>query len=225
MIKLENVKVNFSDNEIVFNDIVFKDGESYVILGPSGCGKTTLLNVVDGNLIPSTGVVTLEDGLTTSNRGMLSYRRNNIGYVSQDAMLFNSLTVKDNLDVMLKISGKSHLKKNKRVLYDEVLSQVGLGGKLNRVVKTLSGGERQRVAIARALLQEPSIMLCDEPTGALNHTLAESIINVLLGVHKKLGNTLIVVTHDTSIVKYFDNVIQVEDLLRNVSSDSKEVLA
>ena len=136
-------------------------------------------------------------------------RLETIGYILQDFKLFEDFTVKDNLEILLNLANEK-LSNNQ---IKEILKQVGLEHKIKSKVKHLSGGEKQRVAIARVLAKNYNILLCDEPTGSLNKTLANDLMELIINVHKKAKNTLIVVSHDETMAKYFDEVVRFENLL------------
>lgn len=209
MIALKGVKKSYnSETSIELKDFVFETKKSYCILGPSGSGKSTLLNMISGIVKPSGGSVLVdgEDVSTFTQKQIDEFRYNNIGYISQDLKLFDEFTVKDNLG-LVELGGKI----SKDPI--EVLKWVGLEHKIKAKAKTLSGGEKQRVAIARSLLKSPKVMLCDEPTASLNTTKGIEIIELLIKLHKANGNTLLVVTHDDRLSKYFDEVIKFEEML------------
>ena len=136
-------------------------------------------------------------------------RLETIGYILQDFRLFEDFTVKDNLEILLNLENEK-LSNNQ---IKEILKQVGLEHKIKSKVKHLSGGEKQRVAIARVLAKNYNILLCDEPTGSLNKTLANDLMELIIKIHKKAKNTLIVVSHDETMAKYFDEVVRFENLL------------
>lgn len=214
MIKISKLGKTYSEDNTVISlrDFEFEEGKSYCILGPSGCGKSTLLNMIAGLTKPTNGEVEIntKEGkvnlISLSQSNLDKFRSSNIGYMSQNFSLIDSFTVKDNLDIASEVG----------VVINNiptVASWVGLENKLKSKVKNLSGGERQRVSIARSLIKNPPIMLCDEPTASLNTKLAHKIIELIVELHKKNNNTLIVVTHDQGLTDYFDHVVKFEDLL------------
>ena len=136
-------------------------------------------------------------------------RLETIGYILQDFRLFEDFTVKDNLEILLNLENEK-LSNNQ---IKEILKQVGLEHKIKSKVKHLSGGVKQRVAIARVLAKNYNILLCDEPTGSLNKTLANDLMELIIKIHKKAKNTLIVVSHDETMAKYFDEVVRFEKLI------------
>ncbi len=209
MIKINNLSKKFDEEcNIKIKNTVFKDKTSYVLLGPSGCGKSTMLNMITGVITPTTGSVLIDDTeiskLTQQEKD--AYRLRNIGYIFQDFKLIDDMTVEDNLN-LLKLGDVDCLS------IDEVLESVGIRGKRKNKVKHLSGGERQRVAIARALIKQPKIIIADEPTGNLNFENGKRVVELLMNAGKKFSNTMIVVTHDDRLVKYFDEAVHFEDML------------
>jgi len=215
MIELNNITKQYTDTKISIKNINFQKEKSYLILGPSGSGKSTMLNLIGGLIKPTSGDINININNETINITKLKenhlkkLRLENIGYILQDFKLFEDFSVKDNLEILLNLSNK----KLSQEQLKEILKQVGLEHKINSKVKHLSGGEKQRVAIARVLANDYHILLCDEPTGSLNKTLANELIELIIDVHKKSKNTLIVVSHDESISKYFDEVVRFENLL------------
>lgn len=215
MIELKNATKYYSDTKISIKNIHFKKEKSYLILGPSGSGKSTMLNLIGGLLKPTSGNIEINlnnekiDITKLKESELKKLRLENIGYILQDFKLFEDFTVKDNLEILLSLSNKKLSSEQLK----EILKQVGLESKINSKVKHLSGGEKQRVAIARVLTNDYHILLCDEPTGSLNKTLANELIELIIDVHKKSKNTLIVVSHDESLSKYFDEVVRFENLL------------
>lgn len=209
MIKINNLSKKFDEEcNIKIKDMIFEDKRSYVILGPSGCGKSTMLNMITGVITPTTGSVLVDDTEITSltQQEKDAYRLKNIGYIFQDFKLIDDMTVEDNLN-LLKIGDVECLP------IDEVLESVGIKGKRKNKVKHLSGGERQRVAIARALIKQPRIIIADEPTGNLNFENGKKVVELLMNASKKFSNTMLVVTHDDRLVKYFDETLHFEDML------------
>lgn len=216
MIKVSNLSKKFDENtNLNFNDLEFNDGKTYAIVGPSGCGKSTLLNLISGIIKPDSGeIIISQSGKKTnvcslSQKQKDSFRFNNIGYVFQDYKLVDEFSVIDNLE-MLNLNGKKYTKNE----FEDILSKVKLLNKKKQKVKTLSGGEKQRVAIARALVKKSNIVLADEPTESLNESLSHEIVELLTKLSKEKGKTVIMVTHDTSLTKYFDETIDVSKVLK-----------
>lgn len=190
------------------NDISFeiKKGEFAVILGPSGAGKSTVLNILGGMDSPDEGQV-LVDGVdiaTFSSKKLTKYRREDIGFVFQFYNLVPNLTAKENVELATQISPNA-------LNVDQVLEQVGLGERKLNFPAQLSGGEQQRVAIARALAKNPKLLLCDEPTGALDYETGKQILKLLKETCKNTGTTVIVITHNTAISPMADRVIHIHN--------------
>jgi putative ABC transport system ATP-binding protein len=178
-------------------------GETGVILGPSGSGKSTLMNILGGIDRGDSGQVSV-DGVELSNLNddkLTDYRRGDIGFVFQFYNLVPNLTVGENIEVVSNIS-QSPLNT------DEVLAAVGMQDKKHRFPRELSGGEQQRVAIARAIVKNPKLLLCDEPTGALDFQTSRSILKLLQAVNKKYGTTILMITHNAAIAGMANRVFK-----------------
>lgn len=187
-------------------DFEIEKGEFVVILGPSGSGKSTLLNLLGGMDQASSGTIMIDDTNIAgfSLEQLSDYRRSDIGFVFQFYNLIPNLTAKENVDVSRRL--------NKEGL-DSVgmLEAVGLGSRLHHFPAELSGGEQQRVSIARALCKKPKLLLCDEPTGALDSTTGALVMSTLWEISKKYGQTVIVVTHNAAIAQTANKVIYLKD--------------
>lgn len=206
MIKITDVSKQFpNETAIDYNDITFEKGKSYMLLGASGCGKSTLLNMIAGILSPEKGTIEIagEDMTKKSQKQKDKFRIEKIGYIFQDFKLIDEMTVMDNIGILrlekVDISG-----------VDDVLESLEILDKKNKKVKHLSGGEKQRVAIARAIVKKPEIILADEPTGNLNFSIGEAVIKQLVEISK--GKTLIAVTHDERLGKYFDCTVDMNKM-------------
>ncbi len=178
-------------------------GEIGVILGPSGSGKSTLINIIGGVDRGSSGKV-IVDGIEVNNLSednLTEYRRRDIGFVFQFYNLIPNLTVGENIEVVSNIS-KSPLN------IDEVLSAVEMQDKKHRFPRELSGGEQQRVSIARAIVKNPKLLLCDEPTGALDYETSRSILKLLQQVNKEFGTTILMITHNNAIAAMANRVFK-----------------
>ena len=178
------------------------EGELLVLLGPSGSGKSTLLNVLGGLDTATSGDVRYRDhDLVTADEAELTrYRREHVGFVFQFYNLIPSLTARENVELVTEIA------KNPMGA-DEALELVGLGDRKNHFPAQLSGGEQQRVAIARAVVKRPDILLCDEPTGALDFRTGRLVLGVLDKVNRELGTTTALITHNATIAKMADRVV------------------
>jgi putative ABC transport system ATP-binding protein len=186
-------------------------GELTLIVGPSGCGKTTLLTIVAGMLAPTSGTVevlgeSLED---LSPAELTTFRGERLGFVFQQYNLLPSLTVAENVCVPLLVAGRS--KKNAIAHAIEVLDQVGLKERVHAFPRQLSGGQQQRVAIARAIVHQPELIVCDEPTAALDAHTGSSVMKLLRDVAVQSNRGVIVVTHDPRVVPFADRVVLIED--------------
>lgn len=190
-------------------------GEFVVIVGPSGAGKTTLLNILGGMDTCDKGRIVVDGSVisTYNRKQLISYRRNDIGFVFQFYNLVQNLTAKENVELAAQITKDP-------IDAVTILEEVGLGDRLNNFPAQLSGGEQQRVAIARALAKRPKLLLCDEPTGALDYTTGKSVLKLLQDTCHKTGMTVIVITHNQAITPIADRVIKmknskVESMIKN----------
>ncbi|MDX2029989.1 MAG: ABC transporter ATP-binding protein [Blastocatellia bacterium] len=184
-------------------DLDIYEGELLVLLGASGSGKSTLLNILGGLDTPSSGEVVFRDhNLVTANEKELTrFRREHVGFVFQFYNLIPSLTALENVELVTEISERP-------VPAREALEMVGLGERMNHFPAQLSGGEQQRVAIARAIAKRPDVLLCDEPTGALDYQTGKLVLEVLEKINREMGTTVAVITHNASIAAMADRVIR-----------------
>lgn len=178
-------------------------GEFVVFLGPSGSGKSTLLNILGGLDIPTAGHVSFRDHTLSGagDRGLTRFRREHVGFVFQFYNLIPSLTALENVKLVTEIAQKP-------MRAEDALQLVGLGDRMNHFPSQLSGGEQQRVAIARAVAKRPDVLLCDEPTGALDFPTAKLVLDVLKRVNEELKTTVAVITHNTAIAAMADRVVR-----------------
>ena len=211
IIKLENVRKTYHMGEIEVHAVdgisfSIKEGEFVVVVGPSGAGKTTVLNILGGMDSATSGQV-IVDGIDIAGytgRQLTKYRREEIGFVFQFYNLVQNLTALENVELALQIS-KNPLKA------EEVMQEVGLGERMNNFPAQLSGGEQQRVAIARALAKNPKLLLCDEPTGALDYVTGKAILKLLQDTCRVRGMTVIVITHNSAIAPMADRLIKIKN--------------
>jgi putative ABC transport system ATP-binding protein len=187
-------------------DFDLAPGEFVVLLGPSGSGKSTLLNILGGLDVPTSGEVAYADrDLTTATESALTeYRRVHVGFVFQFYNLIPSLTARENVALVTELVDRP-------MRPEDALELVGLGRRLDHFPAQLSGGEQQRVAIARAIAKQPSVLLCDEPTGALDITTGVVVLEALEHVNRQLGTATVVITHNAAIAGMADRVVRLAD--------------
>lgn len=210
-VKLEHVTKVYRMGEVEIHavdgiDFEVQKGEFVVIVGPSGAGKTTVLNILGGMDSASTGQVWVDgqDIAKYNHRRLTGYRRDDIGFVFQFYNLIPNLTALENVELASQIC-KNPLSAS------GVLREVGLGQRMGNFPAQLSGGEQQRVSIARALAKNPKLLLCDEPTGALDYQTGKSILKLLQDMCREKGMTVIVITHNTAITPMADRVIKIKN--------------
>jgi putative ABC transport system ATP-binding protein len=187
-------------------DLEIAAGEFIVLLGPSGSGKSTLLNILGGLDTPSAGsVIFKEHDLSRADEAALTrYRREHVGFVFQFYNLIPALTARENVALVTDIAAKP-------MPAAEALQWVGLGERLDHFPSQLSGGEQQRVAIARAIAKRPDVLLCDEPTGALDYETGKLVLEVIAKINAELGTTAMVITHNAAIAGMADRVLKLGD--------------
>ncbi|MCI5870294.1 MAG: ABC transporter ATP-binding protein [Dorea sp.] len=219
-VTLEGVKKIYRMGEVEIMaaagiDFEIQKGEFAVVVGPSGAGKTTALNILGGMDTATEGKVLVDgrDIAKFSQRQLTAYRRDDIGFVFQFYNLIPNLTALENVELALQIC-KNPMDAG------QVLEEVGLGERLNNFPAQLSGGEQQRVSIARALAKNPKLLLCDEPTGALDYNTGKSILKILQDTCREKGMTVILITHNSAIAPMADRVIKIKNgrvsqILRN----------
>lgn len=203
---------------IANNDISFEieKGELAIILGPSGAGKSTVLNILGGMDTNDEGNVLIDgkDISTFNEKELTNYRRNDVGFVFQFYNLVPNLTAKENVELASEIV-KDALDAT------EVLQSVGLGERIDNFPAQLSGGEQQRVAIARAVAKNPKLLLCDEPTGALDYHTGKQVLKILQDMVRKEGATVVIVTHNQALAPIADRVIHMHDAkIRDIELNS-----
>ncbi len=210
-VELKNVRKTYHMGEITIHavdgiDFTIEKGEFVVIVGPSGAGKTTVLNILGGMDTATSGEVWVDGTNVATYRGrkLTAYRRNDIGFVFQFYNLLQNLTALENVELALQIC-KNPLDA------EQVLQDVGLGERLGNFPAQLSGGEQQRVSIARALAKNPKLLLCDEPTGALDYQTGKAILKLLQDTCRERKMTVIVITHNLALAPMADRVIQIKN--------------
>ena len=216
MIRLQNLHKTYGQKENAYEalrgvDLEVKDGESIAIVGKSGSGKSTLMHLMAGLDTPTSGTIEL-DGVSLgkmSEKQRADIRNAKFGFVFQQYFLQPRLTVLENILLPLTIRGVGMAERKKRA--SELLAAVDLTDKAKNRATDLSGGQKQRVAIARALANNPKIIFADEPTGNLDSETGESVIKLLLNVHKENNATLVIVTHDEDLAKHCDRMVIIAD--------------
>lgn len=210
-LEIQDLKKSFGQGEAkteVLKGINFsvEKGEICVLLGPSGSGKSTLLNIIGGIDSADSGYISINGEKTAdmNEKALTNYRRRHLGYVFQMYNLIPNLNVKENIEVGAYLSDKS-------LDIDELLKTVGLYEHRHKLPNQLSGGQQQRTAIGRAIVKNPDILLCDEPTGALDYNTSKEILKLIEDVNQKYGNTVIMVTHNDAIKNMADRVIKLRD--------------
>ena len=222
-LEIHDLKKSFGEKEsnlAVLKGLSFEieRGEMCVLLGPSGCGKSTLLNIIGGIDTPSSGYISIEGDKMgdMSEKELTRYRRKHLGYVFQMYNLIPNLNIKENVEV-----GK-YLSDNP-LDTDELLKTLGLYEHRHKLPNQLSGGQQQRASIGRAIIKNPDILLCDEPTGALDYATSKEILKLISEVNQKYGNTIIMVTHNDAIKQMADRVITLRDgmVRKNYMNENK----
>lgn len=215
-IKIKNVTKRYEEGGVertILDDVSleFMRGEFVVLLGKSGSGKSTLLNLIGGIDAPTSGDVYIDGKAITrmSDTERTLFRRNHIGFVFQAFNLIPTLSVRENIMLPLELGGRSSSDIQRRVT--ELIDQVGISNRTDAFPDRLSGGEQQRVAIARALVNDPLVVLADEPTGNLDFDTGKTIISLLDDMTRKAGKNLVMVTHSEEVVGIADRVLRLKD--------------
>ena len=208
-VEFENVTkiYQMGENRIAAADGVtfsVEKGEFVVVVGPSGAGKTTVLNILGGIDKPTSGRISLDGELVSgySDRQLTQYRRHDVGFVFQFYNLVQNLTAKENVELAAQICRDP-------LPAEKVLEEVGLKDRMDNFPAQLSGGEQQRVAIARALAKNPKLLLCDEPTGALDYNTVKAVLKLLQDTCRQTGKTVIIITHNSAFTAMADRVIRI----------------
>lgn len=217
LIKLEEISKFYGSGDVLVkalkkSDLKMKEGEVALLMGPSGAGKTTLLSVMGLLLHPTTGKIYFGDKVydsKTRQKVLTETRRKSIGFIFQSFNLVKSLTVLQNVEIMYKIGQLE--KTGFREKSIEILEMLKMGHRLNHMPKNLSGGERQRVAIARALINDPNLIMADEPTGNLDSENGRNIGEYFQKIAKERGTTILIATHDDRLKFCADRIIKMED--------------
>lgn len=222
-LEINNIKKHYGEGESrveVLNgiNVEIEKGEICVLLGPSGSGKSTLLNIIGGIDDADSGYISIEgEKIEDMNEKELTlYRRKHLGYIFQMYNLITNLNIKENVEVGAYLSDNP-------LNTDEILKTLGLYEHRHKLPNQLSGGQQQRTAIGRAIIKNPDILLCDEPTGALDYNTSKEILGLLEEVNKKYGNTIVMVTHNDAIKNMADRVVKLRDgqIRKNYVNETK----
>ena len=222
-LEIQQIKKHFGEGESRVDvlrgiDISIEKGEICVLLGPSGSGKSTLLNIIGGIETPDSGKITIH-GETIgemNEKNLTLYRRKHLGYIFQMYNLIPNLNIKENVEVGAYLSDKP-------LDVDDLLKTLGLYEHRHKLPNQLSGGQQQRTAIGRAVVKNPDILLCDEPTGALDYHTSKEILKLLEDVSRKYGNTVVMVTHNDALQNMADRVVKLRDgkIRKNFVNETK----
>mgnify|MGYP000326227653 FL=1 len=222
-LEIQQIKKHFGEGESRVDvlrgiDISIEKGEICVLLGPSGSGKSTLLNIIGGIETPDSGKITIH-GETIgemNEKNLTLYRRKHLGYIFQMYNLIPNLNIKENVEVGAYLSDNP-------LDVDDLLKTLGLYEHRHKLPNQLSGGQQQRTAIGRAVVKNPDILLCDEPTGALDYHTSKEILKLLEDVSRKYGNTVVMVTHNDALQNMADRVVKLRDgkIRKNLSTKPK----
>lgn len=222
-LEIKNIKKHFGEGESRVEvlkgiDIEIEKGEFCVLLGPSGSGKSTLLNIIGGIDAADEGYISINGEKTAdmNEKALTLYRRKHLGYIFQMYNLIPNLNIKENIEVGAYLSDKP-------LDVDDLLKTLGLYEHRHKLPNQLSGGQQQRTAIGRAIVKNPDILLCDEPTGALDYNTSKEILKLIEDVNKKYGNTIIMVTHNDAIKQMADRVVKLRDgmIRKNYLNETK----
>lgn len=222
-LEIKNIKKHFGEGESRVEvlkgiDIEIEKGEFCVLLGPSGSGKSTLLNIIGGIDAADEGHISINGEKTAdmNEKALTLYRRKHLGYIFQMYNLIPNLNIKENIEVGAYLS-------DNLLDVDDLLKTLGLYEHRHKLPNQLSGGQQQRTAIGRAIVKNPDILLCDEPTGALDYNTSKEILQLIEDVNKKYGNTIIMVTHNDAIKQMADRVVKLRDgmIRKNYLNETK----
>lgn len=217
-LEINNLSKSYGENDVLKNiNFTIKSGDICVLLGPSGSGKSTLLNLIGGIESYEKGKIKIGD-IDTSNmneKELTYYRRKKLGFIFQFYNLVPNLTVRENIEVAADIADKP-------LDIDELIKLLGLSEHQHKLPNQLSGGQQQRCAIGRALVKNPTILLCDEPTGALDSKTSKEILELIETIHLKYKNTIIIVTHNEVIKNMANQIIKIHDgmIAQDIKNDN-----
>lgn len=222
-LEIQQIKKHFGEGESRVEvlkgiDIGIEKGEICVLLGPSGSGKSTLLNIIGGIETPDSGSITIHSETIgdMNEKSLTLYRRKHLGYIFQMYNLIPNLNIKENIEVGAYLSDLP-------LDVDDLLKTLGLYEHRHKLPNQLSGGQQQRTAIGRAIVKNPDILLCDEPTGALDYNTSKDILKLIEDVSRKYGNTVVMVTHNDALQNMADRVVKLRDgkIRKNFVNETK----
>ena len=222
-LEIKQIKKHFGEGESRVDvlkgvDISIEKGEICVLLGPSGSGKSTLLNIIGGIETPDSGVISISGEVIgdMNEKNLTLYRRKHLGYIFQMYNLIPNLNIKENVEVGAYLSDHP-------LDVDDLLKTLGLYEHRHKLPNQLSGGQQQRTAIGRAIVKNPDILLCDEPTGALDYNTSKEILKLIEDVSRKYGNTVVMVTHNDALQNMADRVVKLRDgkIRKNFVNETK----
>ncbi len=215
IIEIQNLRKTFRSGDVDVHalrgvNLLVEKGEFLAVVGKSGSGKSTLFHILGGLTPPTSGTVKIDGQSLTEldEAGRTLLRRNSVGFVFQKYNLLPTLTIRDNIDIARDISGKTA---PWDAAFNEVVEILGIAQKMDRKPRQLSGGEQQRVAIARAIVNQPAILLADEPTGNLDTENSDMVLDLLRHLNKKTGQTVLMITHDPEAAAFADRIVQMRD--------------
>lgn len=212
MVQMKNVTMVYENSDVAALDnfsLTINEGEFAFLVGPSGSGKTTIIKLLTGEIRPSDGKVIVNGfNMGEIKRRKMPKMRRTLGVIFQDFRLIENMTVYDNVAFAMRVVGASNREIKARVPH--VLELVGLDGREKRLPAELSGGEQQRVAIARALAKNPKLLLCDEPTGALDYKTGKAVLQLLQDCSRKNGMTVVIITHNQALTAMADRVVSIK---------------
>ncbi len=215
MIEIHGLKKVFHTGEVEVHalrgvDLSVAKGEFVAVVGPSGSGKSTLFHILGGLTPPTSGSIFIDGrdllGMTDAERTEL--RKNGVGFVFQKYNLLPTLTAAENIDIARDIAGRRGPRSQQ---FEEIVKLLGIGERMNHKPRELSGGEQQRVAIARAIVNEPALLLADEPTGNLDSENSEAVLKILRDLNARLGQTILMITHDPEAASYAHRIVRMKD--------------
>jgi putative ABC transport system ATP-binding protein len=215
MIEIRGLKKTFHTGEVEVHalrgvDLSVAKGEFVAVSGPSGSGKSTLFNILGGLTPPTSGTVSINgrDLLSMTDAERTELRKNGVGFVFQKYNLLPTLTAAQNIEIARDIAGRHG---PRSAQFEEIVKLLGIAGRMDHKPRALSGGEQQRVAIARAIVNDPALLLADEPTGNLDSENSEAVLKILRDLNERLGQTILMITHDADAASFAHRIVRMKD--------------